>query len=513
MLFNSHAFVLGFLPVAALGFFLIGRSGAVSGALAWLIAASIVFYGWSNPEYIALLVGSILVNFALGRQLRLRPSRWVLAAGLALNVLLLAYFKYANFLLDTLSHLVGIDLRIGAIALPLAISFFTLQQVAYLVDVYRGRIEEHGLLRYGLFVALFPQLIAGPIVYFKEMYPQLKDRRIIHWTPDNLTTGLTIFAIGLFKKVGLADSLAVYVDPVFARAELGVPLTFLEAWAAAVTYGLQIYFDFSGYTDMAIGIARLFGLTLPENFNSPYKASNIIEFWRRWHMTLSRFFRDYLYIPLGGSREGAPRQAVNLFLTMLVVGLWHGAAWTFVVWGALHGLYLLMAHVWLHAKRRFAWGAEGRTAAPRWVATGTTFAAVTVAWVFFRSETFKGATVMLTAMFGQHGFALPRSYEHYLNMLGGWGTMLRGLGVRFTDLEAFFGAEQLVWLVPLLIMIWAMPNTREIVAGQVTGQVGEDRRLTPRFAPGLAWGIYVGSLLVVALASMTRVSEFIYFRF
>ncbi len=513
MLFNSYEFVLGFLPAAALGFFLIGRSGGARAALAWLIAASTLFYGWSHPEHLALLIGSILVNFAIGRKLRSRPSRPLLAAGIVLNLLLLGYFKYANFLLDTLTGLTGTDLRIGAILLPLAISFFTLQQVAYLVDAYRGEIEEHGLLRYGLFVALFPQLIAGPIVYFREMYPQLKDRRIVRWEPDNLSIGLTIFSIGLFKKVVIADSLALYVDPVFAYAELGRALTVLEAWAAAVTYGLQIYFDFSGYTDMAIGIARMFGLRLPENFNSPYKARNIIDFWRRWHMTLSRFFRDYLYIPLGGSRAGRTRQFVNLMLTMLIVGLWHGAAWTFVVWGAIHGLYLLIAHAWLQIKERFKWVSGRRSGALGWVAVATTFAAVTVAWVFFRSESFGGATVMLMAMFGQNGLALPRSYEGYLNALGGIGTILSGLGVRFTDLEVFFGGEQLLWLVPLLMLVWLMPNTREIVSEQVGGRAEPVRWLTPQFWPSLRCGVYVGSLTMLALASMTRISEFIYFRF
>jgi len=390
VLFNSYEFVFFFLPTVVFVFFLIARSGLPQPAIIWLIAASLFFYGWWNPKYLLLLIGSVLMNYCIGRWMRIRRTKTLLAIGVTLNLLVIAYYKYTNFFVQNLNALGGTNLHLDTIILPLAISFFTLQQIAFLVDSYRGHIQEHSFLHYCLFVVLFPQLIAGPIVYFKEIFPQLTNMRIFRFHIANLSAGLTIFSIGLFKKVVLADSLAIYATPVFNHADLGGSLTFMEAWGGALTYSLQIYFDFSGYTDMAVGIARIFGLTLPENFHSPYKASSIIEFWRCWHMTLSRFFRDYLYIPLGGNRKGSIRKYGNLLFTMLLVGLWHGAAWTFIAWGTLHGAYLLLNHGWRQVRTFSNWSTLQPSAVSRWLSTALTFLAVTVAWVFFRSESFGG---------------------------------------------------------------------------------------------------------------------------
>ncbi|MFQ5488405.1 MAG: MBOAT family O-acyltransferase, partial [Gammaproteobacteria bacterium] len=338
MLFHSYGFIFLFLPLTLLGFFLLGRYGLLRWALAWLVLASLTFYGWWNVEYLFLLLASIVVNYLLGRALApsqrtTASARVLLAIGIGLNLALLAYFKYAAFIVGNFNQLLGSDYRVHEIVLPLAISFFTFQQIAYLVDAYYGRAQEYSFLNYSLFVSFFPQLIAGPIVHHREMMPQFEGRRIFRFSYEDMDVGLLIFCIGLFKKVLLADGMAQFSEPVFAAAAGGLELSFFEAWGGALAYTLQIYFDFSAYSDMAIGLAWMFGIRLPLNFASPYKAINIIEFWRRWHMTLSRFLRDYLYIPLGGNRKGRERRHLNIMATMLLGGLWHGAAWTFVVWG------------------------------------------------------------------------------------------------------------------------------------------------------------------------------------
>jgi alginate O-acetyltransferase complex protein AlgI len=333
MLFNSYTFIFIFLPITLLVFFSIGGKGHHRIAIAWLVAASLFFYGWWNPAYLSLILGSILFNYAVGvalSNLQAQSSashltkKIILSFGILVNLFLLAYFKYANFFVDNLNSLSGSNFHLQTIILPLAISFFTFQQITYLVDAYKGETREYNFLHYCLFVTFFPQLIAGPIVHHREMLPQFVKNTIYKFNHQHLAIGLTIFFIGLFKKVVLADGVAVYATPVFEAAEQGVMLTFFEAWAGALAYTFQLYFDFSGYSDMAIGIARMFGIRLPLNFNSPYKSVNIIEFWRRWHITLSRFLRDYLYIPLGGNRKGKFRRYINLMITMLLGGLWHG---------------------------------------------------------------------------------------------------------------------------------------------------------------------------------------------
>ena len=349
MLFNSYEFIFLFLPIVLLGFHLIGKQGHHRVAIAWLVGASLFFYGWWNPAYLLLMLFSVLFNYSVGVSLsntsgRKLLSKTILTIGVSVNLAILGYFKYANFFVDNLNALSGTNLILNEVILPLAISFFTFQQIAYLVDAYRGKTKEYNFLHYCLFVTFFPQLIAGPIVHHKEMLPQFAKDAVYKLRSKHLAIGITIFALGLFKKVVLADGVSVYATPVFNAAEAGVMLTFFEAWGGALAYTFQLYFDFSGYSDMAIGIARMFGIRLPLNFNSPYKATSIIDFWRRWHITLSRFLRDYLYIPLGGSRKGRVRRYINLMTTMILGGLWHGAGWTFLLWGALHGFYLMINH-------------------------------------------------------------------------------------------------------------------------------------------------------------------------
>ncbi len=398
MLFNSVPFVLGFLPACLAGFFALGRWAGARAALLWLLACSLFFYGWWNPPFVLLLAGSIGANYAIGQHLfRLGPGpagrRW-LAAGLALDLGLLAWFKYADFLLHTLAP--------GAPALhvflPLAISFFTFQQVMFLVDSHRRQRQATTFLPYAVFVAFFPHLIAGPIVRPAEIIPQFGAPRLARPDPVALTAGLTLFLLGLGKKLVLADTFAAFADPGFAAAAQGAPLTLFEAWYATLSYALQIYFDFSGYSDMAIGLARMLNVRFPLNFDSPYQAASITEFWRRWHMTLSRFLRDYLYIPLGGNRKGEVRRSVNLMLTMLLGGLWHGAGWPFVLWGGLHGGLLCLHRLW----RRIA------PPMPRPLGQALTLLAVVLAWVPFRTPGIAATGAMLKGLAGLNGVALPQ---------------------------------------------------------------------------------------------------------
>jgi alginate O-acetyltransferase complex protein AlgI len=394
MLFSTPVFVVGFLPAVFAGFLLIGRVSGRRAALMWILAASMFFYGWWKPVMLPLLIGSILVNFALGKTVR--GHRGWLTVALTFNLGLLAFFKYAGLLAG-----------VAGIILPLGISFFTFQQIMFQVDTFRGEAPAAGFLDYACFVAFFPHLIAGPIVRPTEIIPQFsKLQPGLGWR-QNLAGGLEIFLLGLAKKLVLADGLARFADPGFAAAGRGAPLSLVEAWTALLAYALQIYFDFSGYSDMAIGLAQMFGIKFPLNFNSPYQARDISDFWRRWNMTLSGFLRVYLYIPLGGNRHGEARRIINLMVTMLLGGLWHGAALRFVLWGGLHGMFLVL-HGW--------WRRLGLKM-PALVSWMLTLFAVNLAWVPFRATSFAAAMEMYRGLFGLNGFALPAMLMHKLPML------------------------------------------------------------------------------------------------
>ncbi|MGH7041270.1 MAG: MBOAT family O-acyltransferase [Acetobacteraceae bacterium] len=415
MLFNSEPFVLGFLPAVLGGTFLLGRIGGARASLAFLIAASLLFYGWWNPPFVLLLGGSIVVNYAIGQHLlrlagsgRDRAARAWLTAGVTANLALLGWFKYAGFLAAGIAALFGAASPELHIFLPLAISFFTFQQIMFLADSRRLARPDGGFLGYAAFVAFFPHLIAGPIVRPAEIIPQLLAPDAARPRMDALCDGATIFLLGLAKKLVLADLFARFADVGFDAAAHGAQLSFFSAWYAAASYGLQIYFDFSGYSDMAIGLARMLNVRFPLNFASPYQARNIAEFWRRWHITLGGFLRDYLYIPLGGSRAGEWKRARNLMLTMLACGLWHGAAWQFVLWGGLHGIFLVVHTTW----RRAGWRLPGPAA------QALTLLAVVAAWVPFRATGLGVALSVLRGMAGLHGVTLPAMIVHWLPVLG-----------------------------------------------------------------------------------------------
>lgn len=429
MLFNSSEFFI-FFAIAACGFFLLGRVQQRV-ALGWLVLCSLFFYGWWNPPYVVLIVGSILFNYVCGWSLYRRRSKAVLVFGVALNLCAIGYFKYYDFFLSSMAWGMGTDYNFTNIILPLGISFFTFQQVAYLVDAYVHEAGEKNLIDYALFVSFFPQLIAGPIVHHQDLLPQFKKEETFRPRKAAIYAGLTIFFIGLFKKVVVADGISPFANAVFDFADAGGAVTFFEAWGGSLAYTLQLYFDFSGYSDMAIGLGCILNIRLPMNFNSPYRATNIIDFWRCWHITLSRFLRDYLYIPLGGSRVGGKvRRYGNLMVTMLIGGLWHGAGWNFVFWGGLHGAYLLVNHAWRNnvdpPGGQLPWVVAKAKNGTYWLIT---FIAVCVAWVFFRAVTFEGAFEILKGMAGLNGFVLPNQIISFIPMadklsfLAGTGTM------------------------------------------------------------------------------------------
>ncbi len=399
MLFQSRIFIFAFLPTILAGFFLAGKFAGSAWALRTLVAGSLIFYGWWDPRCVPLLVGSVLINYLIARDIRRRrvgsssvTRRWLIA-GVTLNLLVLAWFKYADFLL----HIVAPGQPSMNIPLPLAISFFTFQQIMFLVEAYRHPQHDIDLLHYASFITFFPHLIAGPIVRPQNIIPQLCFSALARRLPDNISAGLLIFLLGLAKKLVLADMFGGFADPGFDAAAAGAHLTFFEAWYATLAYALQIYFDFSGYSDMAIGLARMMNIRFPMNFDSPYQSRDITAFWRRWHITLGGFLRDYVYIPMGGSRQGEKRRLLNLLLTMLLVGLWHGAAWRFVVWGGLHGVFLAV-HTWFRDR-------GGRLPAP--LARTLTLFVVIVAWVPFRADGLTTARSMLLGMMGLNGIALP----------------------------------------------------------------------------------------------------------
>ncbi|MFT5813103.1 MAG: alginate O-acetyltransferase complex protein AlgI, partial [Psychroserpens sp.] len=406
MLFNSYEFIFAFIPLMLMLYILSNHYASKTVSLLVLVLGSLFFYGWWNPTFVLLISCSILFNFYLGRYLANSKSKLILIFGITSNLLLIGYFKYFNFFGESLSAVFNSSFNASQIILPLAISFFTFQQIAFLVDCYKNKGREDSLLRYSLFITFFPQLIAGPIVHHKEMLPQFEGDLKKNINTLNILIGLSIFSIGLFKKTVIADGIAPYANAVFYKAGIGGDIGFFEAWSGALAYTFQLYFDFSGYSDMALGIARMFGIILPLNFYSPYKASNISEFWRRWHMTLSRFLRDYLYIALGGNRQGPNRRQINLIITMLLGGLWHGAGWNFVIWGGLHGLYLVIFHVYSSVTEKvFA----SRIKMPSMIAWTLTFLAVVLSWVFFRATTPGSALTIINGMVGINGVTVPNA--------------------------------------------------------------------------------------------------------
>ena len=511
MLFNSYAFIFVYLPVVFAGMFVLGRYSRTAAA-AWLAVASLVFYGLWDARFVVLLLASIIFNYVISTRIDVarrgtsaiaNPKAWLIL-GLAVNLATLGYFKYANFFLTVGAGAMGLSWTGMQIILPLGISFFTFTQIAFLVDVYRGVAREYRFIHYLLFITYFPHLIAGPVIHHKQMMPQFADENTYRIDLQNVAVGITIFVLGLAKKVLIADELAGYVTSVFDAAGSGQALTIFEAWVGALGYAFQLYFDFSGYCDMAIGLSLMFNIRLPMNFNSPYKSLNIIEFWRRWHITLSTFLRDYLYFPLGGNRHGASRRYINLMLTMLLGGLWHGAGWTFVLWGGLHGLYLVINHAWraLYVYRGWNW----TSISWKLLSGMLTFLCVVVAWVFFRADNVTAALAVLDAMRG-NAAGVPAAWVPTREAL-----------------KIVMGCSLLVWLLPntreMLLRYqptWddlpagAKRNTDESVVANQPQAGGALRLLTWR--PGALHALTIAFLFVWSVDGLTKVSQFLYFTF
>ena len=489
MLFTTLTFCLIFLPLTLAGFFMLGRFSS-RGAAIWLLGASLVFYSHWMPADTLLLLASIGVNFAIGMRISgggVGAQRW-LAAGITFDLGLLAYYKYAGFLVSNLDAALGLAMQPPQVALPIGISFYSFTQIAFLVDAYQGKVKETKPVHYGLFVTYFPHLVAGPVLHHAQMMPQFANPAIYRFNISNLVGGLVFFAIGLFKKIVLADGISPYADAVFKPADAGSVPDFAEAWLGALAYTAQLYFDFSGYSDMAVGLSWMFNVSLPFNFNSPYKAGNISEFWRRWHISLSTFLRDYLYIALGGNRHGAVRRYVNLAATMVLGGLWHGASWSFVVWGALHGSYLMVHHGF-----RAACGAAlyARLQASRsWcgLAWALTLLAVVVAWVVFRAESLAGAMRVLRAM----------------------GSPDLGVGPHALLWNAGLQAQTgMLWCAVLVALACLAPCSNDIGTRVLT--VVRERPLLRAQVAG--WTLGLVGLLLVINATRSSISAFIYFNF
>lgn len=481
MLFNSYEFLFFFLPLVLGFYYLSAALGKPWLSRATLLLSSLFFYAYWDVRYLPILITSIGFNYVFGgcilRSLN-KKKAWLLT-GIFLNLLLLFCFKYSLFALSIFGIFSGIRVDIPQIVLPLGISFFTFTQIAFLVDAYQQKVEILTPASYGLFVTVFPHLIAGPVLHHRDMMSQFQDSKTYQWNAKNVTHGIVFFTIGLTKKVLIADQLAPLVRRVFDATEL-IP-TFLDAWGGALAYTLQLYFDFSGYSDMAIGLGLLFNVHLPINFDSPYKAKSIIEFWRRWHITLSVFLRDYLYIPLGGNRRGS--HLFNLFLTMLLGGLWHGAGWTFVLWGALQGIYLVINHV-----------VRNRLYFPTALSWPLTLIAVIVGWVIFRSADLERAMILLQGMLGLHGLVL---HETAAKLLAHWPLVDIHTALGLVGKLALTGKE---WggLIVLLIIVLTMPNSNEI---------------QKKFQPNRITGFIAGCLFIYCILNLNKISEFLYYKF
>lgn len=540
MLFNSHDFLFWFLPLTLAGFFVFGHLRYERVAIGWLVMASLLFYAWWRVEYLALLVLSILINYAIGCRLVDKSSRFLLAVGVGANLLVLGYFKYSLFLVDNVNWAFGSSYSMGALLLPLGISFFTFQQIAYLIDCNSGITKEKSLLNYSLFVSFFPQLIAGPIVHHKEMLPQFNERETFRPNLENIAIGLTIFGIGLFKKVVIADRIAIYATEAFNASLHGTSLTFFEAWGAATAFTLQLYFDFSGYSDMAIGLARLFGVKLPINFNSPFKAVSIIEFWQRWHMTLTRFLTTYMYNPIvmsltrrrmAAGKKPLKRGSTDLgtfvvmiafptLFTMFWAGVWHGAGYQFLIFGMLHGFYLVVNHGWRIVRKSIDVFGPLPSRLLRPAGVGLTFAAVVVSLVFFRAETMPQAISVIEGMAGLHGFYIPAQWQGILGALPG---ELPGW-VEFRW-QPFINNSQVAKIVLLMLVVWFLPNTQDWVSeavdsaprtwiGRLIARVRLNKILL-RWSAHPVTAVWIGTLICLSILEIASdaPSEFLYFNF
>ncbi len=486
MLFNSYEFVLVFLPLCVIGYFLLNRIGTIYANIL-LLGMSLFFYGYLNPRYVLIIISSILVNYLFTRGISGRieagKRKALLVCDVAFNLLLLGYFKYMDFFIRNINGIFGQNIGLLRIALPLGISFFTFQQISYVVDVYHGRIECKKLLDYACFVCFFPQLVAGPIVSGEEFFPQFTNPANRKMNYNNLGMGIYLFSLGLAKKVLIADVLGEAVNQAYYSLDNIKELNSLTAVFIVFAYAFQLYFDFSGYSDMAIGIGKMFNIELPVNFNSPYKAHSITDFWKRWHLTLTRFLTKNLYIPLGGNRKGTARTYLNTMIVFLLSGLWHGADWTFVFWGFCHGVFSVFERAAKKIVDRI----------PRWIGRIVTFVMVSVLWVFFRADDFQQAFALLQQVFIGGGGMIP---EIYVNIF------------KIPEFAFVFNGRDIMTRIPLIIMIGYIVVTCGIAFFAKNNEEGYQTR---QFDVKKA--VVSAILLVWCIFSFENISTFLYFNF
>ena len=471
MLFNSYEFILIFLPLTLIIYFYLSRLDQFKGMI-WLVISSLFFYSWWSIPHTTILIISILINFMFSRIMikKYFNTKVTLIIAIIINLCALAFFKYFNFLINFIFMNENSSFFNYEIELPLGISFFTFTQIAFLVDVYSNKVKEPKIGRYFLFVTYFPHLIAGPLIHHAQMIPQFISSRASKIRKINLIKGFGIFTVGLAKKLILADNLAIYANGVFDAAKIGIQPDFIEAWTGSLAYTLQLYFDFSGYCDMAIGISLMFGIKLPINFNSPYKSSNIINFWKCWHITLSTFLKNYLYIPIGGNKKGILRRHSNIFITMLLGGLWHGASWNFVIWGGLHGLFIVINHCWTQLitepyikNTKYLHNIYSLLMIP------FTFIFIVFAWVIFRADSFESSLLIYKGCFGYGGLSLPSSFKLLVNESSILFTIFNnrvtfnGIFINIPDLASVGGPIKfVVYFFVSMLIVWTFPNTQEI---------------------------------------------------
>ena len=486
MLFNSYEFIFLFLPITFFIYFYLNSKRLTQASKGFLVFSSLFFYSWWNIAYLPIILGSMLFNYVIGISLnngqdnKKVSKKGLLTFGIVSNIALLGYFKYADFFIQNANFLTNSNIPTLELALPLAISFFTFQQIAYLVDSYRNETKEYDFLNYAIFVTFFPQLIAGPIVHHKEMMPQFANVRNKVKNYKNIALGLFVFSIGLFKKVVIADYFATIATPGF---DLAPVLTLFEAWATSLSYTFQLYFDFSGYTDMAIGAALLFNIKLPINFNSPYKALDIQDFWRRWHITLSRFLRDYIYIPLGGNRISSFRTYSNLMTTFILGGLWHGAGWTFIFWGFLHGMALVIHRLWKSFNMTMN----------KYLAWFITFNFINIAWVFFRAKEWDDAIKVLKGMFGFSGVVFSDKLLVKVEFLQDFIALHPDNFGRL-----MFGSTPFSMIILTIFIVLKFKNSNEYMNN---------------FIPTYKWLILIVIIDIYTVLNLSKVSEFLYFNF
>jgi alginate O-acetyltransferase complex protein AlgI len=481
MIFSSFEFIFIFLPITFFIYFYLNKNKYLTLATSFLAASSLFFYSWWNIIYLPLILCSISFNYFFSIFIKNTSvlKKQIMIIGILLNLLLLIYFKYSDFFLQNVNIVFGANYSLLGLTLPLAISFFTFQQIAFLVDSARGKVSNHTFLNYVVFVTFFPQLIAGPIVHHKEMMPQfiLNSNRCINY--QNVYLGIFIFTIGFFKKIVIADTFAVWASNGFDSME---QLNLIEAWISSLSYTFQLYFDFSGYTDMALGAALIFNISLPINFNSPYKSTNIREFWNRWHITLSRFLRDYIYIPMGGNRQGNFKMYSNLVTTFLIGGLWHGAGWTFIVWGAMHGIAVIIHRLWsdtgIKLNKILAWF--------------ITFNFINISWIFFRAKDWEDAHKIIKGMFGFSEILLPS----FIQKIPLFQSNFINFGEVFKNFNS--DTEITLWLVIALITTLYFKNSNEIIADNT---------------PSNKNVLFIIIVILISLMHMDKNVEFIYFNF